>query len=618
MCGIFGQTFKSSSSFNKDKFKILGIYNESRGKQSSGFSINGDIYLSSTGNHLWTDFIQSHYDTFKQKPELIKSVIGHTRQASKGGISELNTHPFGFDTIIINNTPICKFIGEHNGSLYNEDDLAEEYGIDISKSFVNDYNKLVKHDKIDSEILLEIIYTSQNYEVLSKYQGGAALAWIDATKPNTLFLFHGKSKKYQYGTNIEEERPLFIWKEHKNSLYFSSLKEGLLAIGANPIDIIELPHNIVFEITDGNYDKAIQHVVNRDNVGQYIITKNTNFNNYYNRWDDDDRYDKYEKINTFTKPSNKSTTSSQENLNIFTESLELEPSQSPIVYNKLRYKLNGHNITGIFVATYSGLIPLGTKILEEQQFVDNFHNKYYSFKDKTFHSYYKSKDFVHVSLHGKHNLLYIYDGVLLKTEDDYKACQSLYSKYISVPYKEIAIASVYPVAQNVNSKKQGKKLKYSSDVFFNNISNKNPFKFTGTFIPVGSNKEYVFKNGQFQSVSKKHYVNQVKTTITYEAPDDVITLPPINKDTSTSENKLLLECTNEDNCNTDDSSNFENDLYEMINILSTQSVIISEYLSNLDSISQDDKDKIDDFKEILDSLDDALNEFVIENLNNIT
>lgn len=604
MCGIFGHTGKYSSSFNKDKFNILGIYNESRGKQSAGFSINGEIYLSSTGSHLWSEFIQEHYDTFKQKPELIKSVIGHTRQASKGGISELNTHPFGFDTLIIKGTPICKFIGEHNGSLYNEDDLVEEYGIKEKKTVVNSYGNTIQHSKIDSEILLEILYTSQNFEVLSKYYGGAALAWIDCTKPNTLYLFHGKSKKQKYSSTEEEERPLFVWKETKNSLYFSSLKEGLLAIGANPNNVIELPHNIVFEITDGNYDKSKQYVIDRSNVGQFYNTTTVNtvttykdpysYNSHYA-----DFYDLPRRHNLpiVTTPKKKP----EKVLSIFTEKYPELDSNGRVIYNKLRYKVNGHNITGIYTVTSEGLLYLGSTNIGLNKFKEKYNHSYYSFKNKEFSKDYKA-GFVNISIFDEKSLLYIYDGILLKTSEDYEACHKLYANFSHVPYKEIAFASVYPVAQSINSNKQGKKVRYSSDVFFTHSVTTDPYKFTGNFSPIGTKSIYYFKNGILDNITKYSYFNQMLREPSY-------TIPEVIKNNFTEtikKNTCDVDCI-------DDSSNYDDELLEMVNIFNTQVMATMEYIDNLSETNE----KIDKFKDILDDLDNALNEFVIENLNEV-
>ena len=84
--------------------------------------------------------------------------------------------------------------------------------------------EIFNRKKIDSEILLEIIYTSKNFKVLSDYNGGAALLFTSINEPNVIYAFHGASSETKNGALIEE-RPLY-YVETKEGWYFCSIKSS--------------------------------------------------------------------------------------------------------------------------------------------------------------------------------------------------------------------------------------------------------------------------------------------------------------------------------------------------------------------------------------------------------
>ena len=58
MCGIFAWAGENVKHFNKAKFDILGIFNDSRGGDSCGVSTDGEIYYGVlTGMKKYSQFI---------------------------------------------------------------------------------------------------------------------------------------------------------------------------------------------------------------------------------------------------------------------------------------------------------------------------------------------------------------------------------------------------------------------------------------------------------------------------------------------------------------------------------------------------------------------------------
>ena len=270
MCGIFAWSGKDPKKFNKDKFDKLGIFNIDRGKDSCGVSFDGEVYYGLNTEKLYSKFIVNR----EIKPLKYPVVIGHTRQASIGNIvNETNAHPFGFGN---NSEGNYEFIGCHNGTLYNHKDLASTFKIDTAETIKvqSDHNPNGFYEsfrqKIDSEILLEIIYKTKNFKVLSQYNGAAALVFTNTNEPNVIYVWKGASKWYDYTNyHIEEERPLFYYKETKNSLYISSIQESLETIGgiAN-VNLFTFSPNTIYKITDGDVEHAEKTPISRNNAFQ--------------------------------------------------------------------------------------------------------------------------------------------------------------------------------------------------------------------------------------------------------------------------------------------------------------------------------------------------------------
>jgi hypothetical protein len=232
MCGIFGAQLKSKTS--KDvarlamaKIKLLGLYNQSRGKDSCGLSVDRTIVKGVNAIKHWDDFIEK---TILPSPTNDFTIIGHTRASTRGSHSEENAHPFLVKDHLV---------GAHNGNIQNIDTLLKKYDLKPA-----DYN-------VDSQGLYALI-EQEGFSILNEYVGYAALAFKYLDDPNTLYLYHGASKQVKSGKPIEE-RPLFFL-ETSEGVYFSSLAEALDAIQEDDSnEVLCLNYNNVFQIKNGEF-----------------------------------------------------------------------------------------------------------------------------------------------------------------------------------------------------------------------------------------------------------------------------------------------------------------------------------------------------------------------------
>ena len=205
-CGMVG--FSGPDDFNVDKIKMLLLSNMIRGIHSTGMFNNNQITKES-GNAV--EFLSKH--------EIVpgKLFFAHDRHATVGGKAAENAHPFTYG----------KITGQHNGTLTNHWSLVRKADDDKT---INDFD-------VDSQVLIYYLsQDNQNFDILYKFEGAAAIIWHDEDHPNRLYCFRN------------EKRPLFRGYIGKN-MYISSIEESLKYIGCTGIKSFKTDY--VYVIEDG-------------------------------------------------------------------------------------------------------------------------------------------------------------------------------------------------------------------------------------------------------------------------------------------------------------------------------------------------------------------------------
>lgn len=507
MCGIFAWAGTNPKQFNKAKYDIQGLYNNSRGGDSSGVTTDGEIYHGTLLNKNYNDFIVGPgYDP----PTRIPVVIGHTRKSSSGGISAVNAHPFGFGDY----NEGFEFIGVHNGTLHNQDDLAIDYGVEERLYSRNNFGvKVLDRTKIDSEVLLECMFVSGNFKVLSDYIGAAALLFTNTREPNVLYAFRGASRMEKNGLQtVMDERPLYYYQEAKNSVYISSMPESLIAIGGTIETIEEFDENTVYKITNGNVLHAEKIPVSRANAHQKAfynyggtgsrINANTSAfanhtcgfepkNGKYAKGAKAKREIRQAELNAKKNPVNTSTEISGP-INIYEEEI-VKTGKNPIYFNKLRYYRNGHLLNGVYTWIHGfGLVMLTEDPTKTEQERDALMDKPFSKESGMFVSLYGHKEVIYpfnTINNVRPPVLYMYEGILISKELDFKM---LRNPSVNFSVYNMSEMSKHPI---INLNALNKKSDFNSIIF-----NNEPF--TGTVAPLGSACIYEIQNGKLISIRK--------------------------------------------------------------------------------------------------------------------
>ena len=281
-CGIGGYI---GNNFNKYKFNILGLYNDTRGGDSCGIVYEDDNNIEVKYGHDKTKFYKNFVESGELKDVNLQSpnfALLHCRKASVGGISLATAQP-----VVIrdeNNKIIFSMI--HNGTLVNYKELATKYNVKFELF------------ETDSQIFCKTVYKA-GYKVLSEYDGaGAFVFWDGRDGCDTIKVFKGASLYYENDKDLYIERPLFCIKE-ENSFWFSSIEESLKFINDTNAEVISVESNILFTIKNGRIigedkvDRSERKQSERLVYNGKNIPVRYNNSEYIDYWDEYDSYPNY-------------------------------------------------------------------------------------------------------------------------------------------------------------------------------------------------------------------------------------------------------------------------------------------------------------------------------------
>ena len=237
MCGIFGYIGNDKkSNWSLDKFNMLGIFNDSRGGDSTGFFIDGVWEVGADKLKLFSDFLIGNVSLqsfYKSSPKI---ALGHCRKASVGGKTIDEAQP-----VIItndnnsNNKKLCLI---HNGTICNYKELALKHG--YSAESIKGWT--------DSQVMA-LLLDVKGPSILEEYIGAGAFVWYDY-KDNNVYVFKGASREKDWSKEITEERPLFYY-AHNSTIYFSSIEKSLACIKGDVKNIESFKNNTLYTIKNG-------------------------------------------------------------------------------------------------------------------------------------------------------------------------------------------------------------------------------------------------------------------------------------------------------------------------------------------------------------------------------
>lgn len=259
MCGLVGFNKFENGELNPEKLKSLLFINAlTRGKDSTG------IFTPSLGTiksvfSADTFLIQLLKSNKGIEEELKKDsvFIGHVRQKTHGEKKKENAHPFTYGNVT----------GAHNGTLNNHLELIKEEDKE-------DY-------PVDSMILFSRLNQDKNFNVLSEFDGAAAILFFNDLTPDTIYAYRN------------DDRPLFRGTIKDSGIFFSSIEDSLKIIGCESVE--ELKPHYVYTYTKGLFVQT-KKIVNKvsfkvlKNFSQESIADFIGFNLFINKSNVDKRY----------------------------------------------------------------------------------------------------------------------------------------------------------------------------------------------------------------------------------------------------------------------------------------------------------------------------------------
>lgn len=232
-CGLVGHC--GAAPADASMIKLLLLYNEERGEDSTGYFVNGTLVKNT---EKVTKFLVEN-DIIISEEDNDYSVIGHARKCSSGvRYAKDLAHPFGIHNEGTDKNSPFDLVLAMNGTLSNTKEIAEKWDIDYKPSLDSD-------TKILAKIIAKLGMEDQDFnnapfrDVLQAIDGTATLIFTFPKLKNTLFVYK------------DPDRPLFFYNQFEDQMYISSLAESLNVIGARKNEIMEFGQNGLFIIENG-------------------------------------------------------------------------------------------------------------------------------------------------------------------------------------------------------------------------------------------------------------------------------------------------------------------------------------------------------------------------------
>lgn len=273
MCGIFGIINKEESKFDSVTFNLLGFHNDTRGGDSCGIFIDGNVEYGTDKLKLYQNFY--YKSELLKKTESCKIALGHCRKASVGGVAPEKAQP----VVIYDDEDKQKinFVLIHNGTIKNYEELAKQYIPNINTK-----------NMTDSQIMANIVYNC-GPEVFGEYVGAGVFVYVDyRSKQPEIYIFKGESKEYYSSTKSVEERPLCFVSD-ENKFIFSSLPTYLRPLQPD-LTVYDVPTNKLMHLKNCEL-YTVQEFDRRDkNMNGYTPSKSQYTAMQMYGWDDEDDY----------------------------------------------------------------------------------------------------------------------------------------------------------------------------------------------------------------------------------------------------------------------------------------------------------------------------------------
>lgn len=221
MCGLVAIISKQKNGiFNGDAkvFTEMLFADQLRGSDGTGIMYNQKEKMRVLkGAIASSDFVNGEmYD--KAIAEIIKDgnfVVGHNRSATKGKLSNANTHPFRQDHITL----------VHNGTLYSHQHLADT--------------------EVDSHAICVSMAKIGYKETLKKINGAFALIWTDSRNKTINFIRNNQRPLW-----IVETPYLFILVSEKELAHWILARNNQTVTSTT-----EVPVGVLHQFEFGKYDK---------------------------------------------------------------------------------------------------------------------------------------------------------------------------------------------------------------------------------------------------------------------------------------------------------------------------------------------------------------------------